>query len=90
MHRIYRIGKPEIEEDDNIFTTEYKLTKIGTDLIIQLLKKIEAGQKLNGVKQDLSKGKFYLWKDFLPSNARVVMDKIENGILRKYVREQNI
>lgn len=87
---IYMIKRPQIKKNDNIFTIEMKLTKVGTEIIIELLRRIENGEKLVEEEQDLSKGKFYWVKEFNPSNARKVMKKIKNGIFRGNIIERTI
>ncbi|MHA1755287.1 MAG: formyltransferase family protein [Promethearchaeota archaeon] len=79
---IYKIEKPLIKKDDNIFTLEMKLTCLGTDIIINFLKRVENNEKIVFRSQNLSLGTFYRAKDFMPSHAKKVMKEIKNGIFR--------
>jgi len=87
--KIIQQGQPEIEIGDTPHSIGNKTIKKGTELFIEILKKIERGEKIIGQDQNLKKGKLYLFKDCEPKNIIELEEKFKQGLIKKYLEKKN-
>ena len=83
-----------IKPDDTVPSINMQLTKLGTDLIIRIIKKIERGESLQFYKQDLSAG--YLtrniqWSYLMQKQIDNIMkDNLLDSMLKNPSRKQKL
>ena len=82
--RIYGTIKANLEADDNIYSLFPRVVLVGTELYIDIVKKIIDG-KLEGQKQDLSIGKEYRSAMKRWWHEIIVNKKIRQGVICDYV-----
>lgn len=83
-----------VEPDDSAERINLKLTRLGTDLVIEALKRKNAGGELRFVAQDLSRG-FLGWAASWSSNLGAEVRRIENDgliaeMLKKPARKERL
>jgi methionyl-tRNA formyltransferase len=79
-------GRPHINYEDDPETLNVKAVKLGTKMMIQAIKDIEAGtiQRFN----QMQKGQLYLEKTFNAEILKKIWDNYEMGIIREYVKNK--
>lgn len=77
----------DLEPHDTVHSINMRLTKFGTELIIDAIAKLEAGQELNFKKQDYSQGIMTCIKQW-DRYLRKQVEKIENNGLIKTMLEK--
>ena len=80
-------GRAKVSQNDNIHSFGNKIIKVGVNLIIDSINKINLPD-FTPIKQDLNSGKVYYRRDF---NAKAVLrayENIKNGLFEKYSKNQ--
>lgn len=79
-------GRPQFEKGDNTHTIGCKNVILGTDLIIKVIKKYLNEGTLPEVKQDKTKGRLYLKKQFSDDTIIKIRKNLEEGLVEKYIK----
>ncbi|MBE3094977.1 MAG: hypothetical protein IMZ52_08080 [Actinobacteria bacterium] len=80
-------GRPTFEENDNTHTIGCKNVILGTELMKDVVcNYLSSDKPLSAYKQDISKGKLYLWKDFTEETIKRINKNIQEGIVRIYAK----
>ncbi|MBN1941097.1 MAG: hypothetical protein JW772_02855 [Candidatus Diapherotrites archaeon] len=79
-------GRPEFSEKDNSHTIGCKTTVVGADLMIRVIKRMLAEGTCPSVKQDKSRGKLYLKKDFSEEAVDNIRKLISQGLIAGYAK----
>lgn len=78
--------RPKIEIGDNVHTIGCKVIKDSAACLINILKIVSKGKKLNRVKQwQISNERYYRTKDFNEEVLKNYQQKLENGLIQKYI-----
>lgn len=79
--------RAKLTKNDNLSSIEYKLTKIGTELVIKTLNFYNKNGEIPSTKQNFQKGKLYLGKELTNIVLKEVASKLKNDFFNKHVPE---
>tara|TARA_Y100000310_G_C20659546_1_gene803920 strand:- start:745 stop:1536 length:792 start_codon:yes stop_codon:yes gene_type:complete len=79
-------GRPEIEEDDDAHTIGCKNVVLGTEMMIEAIRRLYDGT-ITSYPQEKGKGKLYKKREFTEEVARKIKENVESGLLREYSRK---
>jgi methionyl-tRNA formyltransferase len=86
--------RPIIESGDTVHSIDCRLTKIGTELVIEAIDKLESGEELQFRKQDVSLGFLTLnkhWTKYLRKQIQYIeRDNLIERMLRRPARRQKL
>ena len=79
-------ARPVLTEDDDTHSMACKNTLLAAELVIKVFKEYHFKGFVTDVKQDLSKGRQYYFKDFTEETVHKLNTLIEQGIVGKYLK----
>ena len=80
-------GRPIFEENDDTHTIGCKNVILGSELMKDIIDSyLFLDKPLSAYKQDLKRGKLYLWKDFTEEVVIKINENIKNEMVKKYAR----
>ena len=82
-------GRPNIEVSDTPHSIGNKIIAVGVDLVIKVLKHLDAGEEVIGHKQELKNGKLCLFKDCSPEHIIELTNKWQKGLIDKYLQKKD-
>jgi len=81
--------KPVITTDDTPHSIGNKTIIAGVDLLIEILHRIENGEKIEGEDQNLALGRVYLFKECTAEHIAELVRKCEGGLISNFVEKKN-
>ena len=79
-------GRPELEINDDTHTMACKNTILAVELMIKTIKEFIINGIVPNVKQDLSNGKQYFFKDFTVDTVNTLNKLLSEDIISDYVK----
>ncbi|MEK6972539.1 MAG: formyl transferase [archaeon] len=82
-------GRPKFSINDNTHTIGCKNVILGTELMAKVIKKyLQERSPLPAFKQDISKGKLYLKKDFTEEVILHIRQNLKEGLIKDYLKNR--
>ena len=81
--------RASVEAGDSVYSINMQLTRRGTDIVCEILRRVATGDEVRLVEQDLSAGVLTSTRHWSPSLSRLVAHMERDGSLERMLRAPN-